>query len=88
LIDLKKGVDYLMQKQDKKPMLTKRGLLSQKVKKYVRLTRNNSYNSEIQLRKKQAKCKHIAKVVFKPTCDCASLVCSKCGVLMAKVGQF
>jgi|WetSurMetagenome_2_1015567.scaffolds.fasta_scaffold630935_1 hypothetical protein len=78
-----------MKQKSKKPMLTSRRLLERKAKKYLRLTKNNSYNQEIQLRKKQLNCKHlVAKTIFSPMQDSALVVCARCGVVMAKVGQF
>lgn len=60
----------------------------------------NAYQTEINLRKRTIKkknkakmklqkaCKHIGKVVFNTNSDSALLVCSNCGVVMCKVGQF
>jgi hypothetical protein len=78
-----------MEQKTKKHMTTSRRLIERKAKKYLRLTKNNIYNQEIQLRKKQLRCKHlVAKTIFSPMQDSALVVCSRCGVVLAKVGQY
>lgn len=43
---------------------------------------------KITKKPQKPQCNHVANVVFSPTCDCANLVCVKCGVLMSRIGQF